>query len=169
MRKFSFLPLVLVLLSLAACKPKPKEVTSVARAEATHLAAEAQLQSSLHDYAEAEKLLAHAVELDPEVISYWSGLGVNRVLLGDKSGAKKAYKRELELCEEAAKKSPKDIQQQLAALRPLVCLNRADDARKLLEKVARENPGDAQLKQLVDSKAIDQMLANPKVQEAIIK
>jgi len=169
MRKFSSLTLVALTLVFGACKPKDVEVTSVARAQAAHLASEAQMQNKLRDYAEAEKSLARAVELDPNEPAYWSGLGLNRVMLGDNSGAKKAYKRELELCEKAAKKDPKDIDAQLSPLRPLVLLGRADDARKLLEKVGRAHSDNAALRQLIDSKPIDKMLANPAIQQAMVK
>ncbi|WP_217494386.1 tetratricopeptide repeat protein [Nibricoccus aquaticus] len=169
MRTFSPLVLVALILALGACKPKDVEVSSVARSQAAALVAEAQTQNLLRDYAGAEKALARAVELDPEVSMYWSNLGVNRVMLGDKSGAKKAYKRELELCEKAAKKDPKNIDLQLGQLRPLVLLGRADDARKLLEKLGRENPDNFGLKQLIESKPIDGMIANSKIKDAILK
>ena len=91
------------------------------------------------------------------------------MLLGDKSGAKKAYKRELELCEAEAKKDPKDIGAQLSPVRPLVLLNRADDARKLIEKVARAHPENAELKRLSAGKELEALLADPKTQEAIVK
>ena len=169
MRKFSSFTLVALILAFGACKPKDVEVSSVARAQAAHLASEAQMQNKLRDYAEAEKSLARAVELDPNEPAYWSGLGLNRVMLGDKSGAKKAYKRELELCEKAAKKDPKDIDLQLTPLRPLVLLGRADDARKLLEKVGRDHADNAALRQLIESKPIDKMLANPAIQQAMVK
>ncbi|MGC4073488.1 MAG: tetratricopeptide repeat protein [Nibricoccus sp.] len=169
MRKFSSFTLVAIVLFFGACKRKEVEVSSVARAQAAHLASEAQLQTKLRDYAQAEKSLAKAVELDPEVAVYWSGLGMNRALLGDKSGAKKAYKRELEICENAAKKDAKNVDLQLAQLRPLVFLGRADEARKLLEKIGRENPSNPGLQQLIATKPIDQILANPAIQGAILK
>ena len=169
MRKFSSLVFVALILTLGACKKKDAEVSGVDRSQAAFLASEAQMQNKLRDYAAAEKSLARAVELDPEIAPYWSGLGLNRVKLGDKSGAKKAYKRELELCEKAAKKDSKDIDLQLAQLRPLVLLGRTDDAKKLLEKVGRDNPDNQRLRQLIESKPIDQMLANPLIQEAMVK
>lgn len=169
MRKFSSFVLVALTLSLGACKPKDVEVSSVARAQAAHFASEAQLQARLRDYAEAEKSLARAVELDPEVAVYWSGLGMNRMMTGDKSGAKKAYKRELAICEKAAKKDAKDVDQQLSLLRPLVLLGRVEDARKLLEKTGREHPDNQGLREFIETKPIDLMLANPKIQEAMIK
>jgi len=169
MRTFSPLVFVALILALGACKPKDVEVSSVARSQAAASAAEAQTHTLLRDYAAAEQSLARAVELDPEVAVYWSNLGMNRVLLGDKSGAKKAYKRELEICEKAAKKDPKDVDLQLGQLRPLVLLGRADDARKVLEKIGRDNPDNFGLKQLIESKPIDGMIANPKIQEAMLK
>jgi Flp pilus assembly protein TadD len=169
MRKFSSLSLVALILSFGACKPKDVEVSSVARAQAAHLASEAQMQNKLRDYAGAEKSLARAVELDPGEPAYWSGLGMNRVMLGDKSGAKKAYKREFELCEETAKKDPKNLDLQLARLGPLVLLGRADDARKLLEKLGRDHVDNTALRQLIESRPIDKMLADPAFQQAILK
>jgi tetratricopeptide (TPR) repeat protein len=169
MRKFSSITFVAVLLALAACKPKPVEVSSVARAEALHLATEAQTQTLLRDHAAAEKALARAVELDPTDPGFWSALGRSRMMLGDKSGAKKAYKRELELCEKEAKEKPKDVEAQLSQIRPLVLLNRVDDARKLIEKTARAHPENAQLKRLSEGKELEALLADPKIQEAMVK
>jgi tetratricopeptide (TPR) repeat protein len=169
MRKFSSLVFIALLLALVACNRKEVEVSSVARAEAMHLATEAQLQTRLRDYAEAEKSLARAVELDPTVSDYWSALGRNRALKGDKSGAKKAYKRELELCEKEAEKSPKDAEAQLTQLRPLVLLNRVGEARKLIEKISREHPDNAELKRLAENKEFEKMIADPQIQEAVVK
>lgn len=169
MRKFSSLTLVAIILFFGACSKKDAEVSSVARAQAAKLAADAEMQNLLRDYAGAEKMLAQAVELDPEVINYWWGLGVNRALAGDMSGAKKAYKRELELCEKAAKKKKDDIEVQISALRPLVVLGRADDARKLLEKLGRDYPDSLRVKQIIANKPVDQMLENPKIQQAMVK
>jgi Flp pilus assembly protein TadD len=169
MRKFSPLVFAALILSFGACKPKDVEVSSDNRAQAVKLVTDADMQNLLKDYAGAEKLLVQAVELDPTVPVYWSNLGMIRMQLGDKSGAKKAYKRELEICEKAAKKDAKDIDAQLSQLRPLVLLGRADDARKLLEKIGRDNPDNFNLKQLIDSKPIDLMTGNPKIQAATVK
>ncbi len=169
MRKFSLPVFVSLLLLLGACKPKDVEVSSTNRAQAVKLVTDADMQILLKDHAGAEKMLSQAVELDPTVPVYWSNLGMARVKLGDNSGAKKAYKRELELLEKAAKKDPKDLNAQLAPITPLVLLGRADDARELLEKVARDNPSDFRVKQLVDSKFIDQVVADPKIQAATVK
>jgi tetratricopeptide (TPR) repeat protein len=174
MRKSSSLTLVALILFFGACKPKDVEVSSVARAQAAHLASEAQMQNKLRDYAEAEESLARAVELDPEVAAYWFSLGLNRVMQKDMSGAKKAYKRELEIYEKAAKKTPKkdapeNIEARLNQIRPLLLLGRTSDANKLLAKVASDNPDNTMVRQLVDTKIIDQMLADAKIQEAMIK
>ena len=168
MHKFSSMLLAAVLLAGSACSKKEVEVSSVARTEAAHLASEAQLQQRLRDYAEAEKSLARAVELDPNVAVYWSGLGVNRAMQGNKSGAKKAYVRELEIYEEAVDKDANDISAHLAQIRPLVLLGRSKDARKLLEKLAKKHPEEARVRQFIDGKIIDQMEADPKIREAMV-
>ncbi len=169
MRKFSSLVFVALILVLGACSKKDVEVSSSNRGQAMKLVTDADMQILLKDHAGAEKMLAQAVELDPTVPVYWSNLGMVRVQLGDNSGAKKAYKRELELLEKAAKKDAKDINAQLAPITPLVLLGRADDARKLLEKIGRDNPSDFRVKQLIDSKFIDQVVTDPKIKAATVK
>ncbi len=170
MRTFSIVSFFALILLLAGCgKHKEVEVSDQARAEALHLATEAHVQTRLRDYAAAEKALARAVELDPNVGDYWSALGRNRMLLGDKSGAKKAYKRELAISEADAEKHPDDVEIQLSQLRPLVLLNRVDDARKLVEEMSRKHPQHTELRRLSDKKAFDEMVAASEIQEAMIK
>jgi tetratricopeptide (TPR) repeat protein len=158
---------LLIALALVSGCGKPKEVSSVARAEARHLATEAETHTLLRDYSKAEEALTRATELDPEVAIYWAALAHNRALAGDKAGAKKALKRELALHEQAAKKDSKSLEARLLQLRPLVLLGRADDARKLLQQTAKHFPQDPQPKQLIEMKAIDQLLVDPRVKELL--
>jgi tetratricopeptide (TPR) repeat protein len=147
---------------------KPKEVSAVARAEAVHLATEAQTHALLRDYAKAEEALARAVELDPEVSVYWETLGMNRARNGDKTGARKAYKRSLEIEETSAKKTPADVEAQLRQIRPLLLLGRVDEARKLLEKIAKDHAQDARPRQLIEAGAIDTLLADSKFKDVML-
>jgi tetratricopeptide (TPR) repeat protein len=170
MRTFSPLSFLALLLLLSSCsKHQEVEVSDLARNEALHLATEAHVQTRLRDYAAAEKGLSRAVELDPNVGDYWSALGRNRMMLGDKSGAKKAYKRELAISEADAKKNPDDVEIQLSQLRPLVLLNRLDDARELITEMGRKHPQHTELRRLSDKKAFDEMVAAKEIQEAMIK
>ena len=154
-------------LALFAGGCKKKEVTSLDRAHATQLATEAQGSLLLRDYAAAVKALEKAVELDPEVVGYWSALGANRARLGDKSGARKAYKRLLEIHEKAFKKDPKNIDALLNQVEPLVLLGRADDARKLIEKATRDFPTSREARAALDGKLVDRILEDPAVKAAM--
>ncbi len=49
------------------------------------------------DYANAEPLLVRAVLIDPTYPDAWRHLGIARAQLGDKSGARRAYKKYVEL------------------------------------------------------------------------
>ena len=155
--------------ALLATGCKKKEVSNLERAQALQLATEAQGSALLRDYAAAEKALAKAVELDPEVVGFWSALGANRVRLGDKSGARKAYKRLLEIHEKAYKKDTKNIDALLDQVEPLVLLGRADDARKLIEKARRDFPDNRDVRAASDGKIVDRMLENPAVKAAMVE
>lgn len=168
MRRFSIWILVLSVSLWVSCKPKPREVSSVERAQALQLASDAQISAQLRDYAKAVEALSRATQLDPEVPAYWSGLGVNRMRQGDKSGARKAYEKAVSIYEDLAKKDPKDAVPLLKQIEALVLLGRVEDARKVLQRALREFPRDPTVRAFNDAKFIDQMLKDPSMKAVML-
>jgi tetratricopeptide (TPR) repeat protein len=160
-------------LLLAACAKKPvdkamagqpKEVPKLVAAEAANLASDAAFALQIHDYARAEKSLARAVELRPDIPDWWLSLGSARKRQAKISDARSAYKKALALFEKRyeAAADVADLQQQLVML---VLLGREDEARKLLEQSSRKRPDQQFLKRWSDGKMIDQLLHDPNVQQ----
>ena len=158
-------------LLLAACHKKPadkaaagqpKEVPKIVAAEAANLASEASFALQIRDYARAEKSVARAVELRPDIPDWWLSLGSackRQAKIGD---ARSAYKKALALYEKryAATADVTDLQQQLITL---VLLGREDDARKLLEQSCKKQPDQPALKRLSEGKIVDQLLRDPNI------
>jgi tetratricopeptide (TPR) repeat protein len=147
----------------ASCKPKPKPITELQRKEAEHLVAEASFAMNLRDWPRAEGLLAKAVQLNPEAGVYWISLGSMRVRVGNKVGAKEAYQGALKAFEDAATKdeTKKDAEPWLKQMQVLALLGRVDEARAMLDKTAKKFPDNRNVKQFVETKAFDKMLADP--------
>src|SRR4051812_24084614 len=114
--------------ALAGCKGKPKsdgtdDVPKISRVEAANLSSEADFAIQMKDFSRAEKALARAVELDPQVLVYWVDLGISRRKLGNVEGARTAYKKALAICEEQHRKNAKDGNVIIAQTRVLVLMN----------------------------------------------
>jgi len=160
-------------LLLAACHKKPvdkaaagqpKDVPKIVAAEAANLVSEASFAVQIRDYARAEKSLARAVELRPDIPDWWSSLGSackRQSKIGD---ARSAYKKALAIYEKryAATADVTDLQQQLIML---VLLGREDDARTLLEQSCKKQPDQPVLKRLSEGKIVDQLLRDPNIQQ----
>jgi tetratricopeptide (TPR) repeat protein len=146
---------------LAGCGPKRKEVSDRERKEAAHLASEAQFALSLKDYARTESLLAKAVELTPDAAPLWISLGSARVRQGKKDTAKIAYLGALKAYELEIAEKPEHAESWLKKVYVLALLGRTDEARGFLEKTAKKFPDTRNVKQFVDAKQFDRMLADP--------
>jgi tetratricopeptide (TPR) repeat protein len=160
-------------LLLAACSKapadkakagQPQEVPKLVAAEAANLASDASFAIQIRDYARAEKSLARAVELRPDIPDWWLSLGSackRQSKIGD---ARSAYKKALALYEKryAATADVADVQQQLIML---VLLGREDEARKLLERSRQKQPDQPVLKRMSEGKIVDQLLGDPNIQQ----
>jgi tetratricopeptide (TPR) repeat protein len=160
-------------LLLAACNKKPadkaaagqpKDVPKLVAAEAANLASDASFALQIRDYARAEKSLASAVELRPDIPDWWLSLGSARKRQGKIGDARSAYKKALALYEKryAATADVANLQQQLIML---VLLGREDEARKLLERSRQKQPDQPVLKGLSEGKIVDQLLRDPNIQQ----
>lgn len=147
------------------CSRKPKEIPSAVLNEAAQNASEAEFALQVREYARAESLLAHAVELNPGEAAYWVQLGGARKKLGNTSGARKAYERARDLFDQAYRKNKDNPALAFAELHTLVLLGKPDDARKLLNELQKARPDDIQVKAFVEQRMLDQLLASPAVKE----
>ncbi len=150
----------LALLS-AGCGPKRKDVSDRDRKEAAHLASEAQFALSLKDYARTESLLAKAVELTPDAGALWISLGSARVRQGKKDVAKTAYLGALKAYDLEIAEKPEHAESWLKKVYVLALLGRTDEARGFLEQTAKKFPDTRGVRQFVDGKQFDRMLADP--------
>src|SRR4051794_15198966 len=120
---------VFVLGWAVGCGRSKPEITSLQRKEAANLISEAQFALTLRDHARAEGLLAKAAEMCPDTGEYWLILGQTRMKLGQKDGARTAYKRALAAFEDEAKSKKGDPQPVLQQITALALLGRIDDAK----------------------------------------
>ena len=150
-------------LGAAGCGAKKNENTEHQRKESNHLVAEASFAMNLRDWARAEGLLARATALAPDNAANWTSLGSMRVRLGNKSGAKQAYLGALQAYEReaAADKTKANVEPWLKQVYVLALLGRVNDGRALLEKIARQFPGNSKVRAFIDGKQLDRLLADP--------
>lgn len=152
--------IVAIVFGTAGCG-RSRKITELQRKEARHLAAEADFARTLRDWARAEGLLAKAATLVPDEGAYWTNLGSMRVRLGNKGGAKDAYLQALDAYEDAARNQKADPEPMLKQVYVLALLGRVNDARAVLDKMARQFPGDRNVRSFIETKQLDLILADP--------
>ena len=151
------------------CRPRTKEVTSLQRREAASLASEAQFALSVRDLARAEKALAGATALCPDTGDYWLELGRCRVRLGNRAGAKEAYKSALRAYEDAAARAAANRGPTLLRqIYVLALLGRVDEARALLAKAQKYLPEDRDVRAFAEGRQLEELLASPAFKEAAL-
>jgi Flp pilus assembly protein TadD len=148
---------------LSGCRHK--EITSLERKEAANVLSEAEFAITMKDWSRAEGLYAHATELCPDEGEAWVGLGVVRVRLHNSSGARVAYKSGLAAFQDDYKQHPENGTSVVRCASVLVILGRADEARSLVEKAYAKNPGDRYLRNFIENKGLDRLIADPGLKE----
>jgi tetratricopeptide (TPR) repeat protein len=161
MKRFMLVLWGVAALSATGCGRRSKEITSLQRKEAASLASEAEFAVTLRDLPRAEILLTKVAALCPDTGEYWVGLGSLRMRLGDRDGAKSAYQSALRAYQDAAKGEKADGAQVLQQIHALALLGRVDEARKLLEKSEKKFPNDRLIRDFIQERQLDQMLADP--------
>ncbi|HUR60028.1 MAG TPA: hypothetical protein VM029_20060 [Opitutaceae bacterium] len=151
--------------AVAGCGAKKKEISELKRKEAAHLASEAQFSITMRNWAEAEAGLTKAVAACPDVGAYWVSLGSIRIKLGNKGGAKDAYKGALAAYQDEAEKDKADPGPWLQQVYVLALLGRVDDARSLLDKTVKKFPEQRVVKRFIEGKEFDRMLTDPKFKD----
>ena len=144
---------------LAGCRAR--QITSLERKEAANVISEAQFAVTMKDWARAEGLYAHASELCPDEGETWVGLGVARMRLNNREGAKSAYKSAVSAYRDAIKAKPTDTTPVVRCASVLVILGRAEEARSLVDKAYAANPNDRYLRNFVEMKGMDRIIADP--------
>src|SRR5271167_4308911 len=90
------LRLALVLaVALALCGCHRKKITTLERDEAANMMSEADFAVTMKDWGRAEGLYAKAVGLCPDDGNAWVNLGIARMRLDNRAGARTAYKAAL--------------------------------------------------------------------------
>ena len=148
-------------LALAGCRAR--EITSLQRKEAASVASEAEFAVTMRDWKRAEGLYARAVELCPDAGDAWLNLGVVRVRLGDRGGARTAYKGALGAYEAVTRGAPANSEAVLRRVYVLVILGRVDEARNTVDRALAAHPDDRRLRSFAENKGMDRLLADPEL------
>ena len=145
--------------ALAGCRAK--EITSIDRKEAANIVSEAEFAVTIKDWSRAEGLYSKAAGLCPDDGETWVGLGVVRMRLHNPAGARDAYKSGLSAYEDDIKRDPANTASVIRCASVLVILGRADEARSLVDKAYAKNPDDRRLRDFVQMKGVDRIVADP--------
>ena len=152
---------LLLAAALALCSCRHKEITRLEREEAANAASEADFAVTVKELSRAEGLYSKAAALCPDTGDYWLNLGVVRVRMGDKGGARSAYKSALGAYRDAEERDPADSRSVIRRIYVLVVLGRPDDARSVLDEARARNPGDRLLRSFSENGGLQKMLADP--------
>ena len=167
MRKLSWMCLAMCGLLLVGCRDKPKEVSKMARAEASTLASEAEFAFQVRDYARSEAALVRATELDPDIPFYWMDLGAARLKQGNRDGARKAYEHALKIHQKAYKRDKTNPTPLLRQMETLIYLGRHDKARDLWTKTLKDFPEHPEVKHFDKTRAVETLINDPGVRDLV--
>lgn len=150
-------------LSLAGCARR--EISAIDRAQAADMASEAQFAATVREWSRAEGLYAQAAKLCPDTGDLWLALGIARMHLGDRAGARNAYKSAVGAYKSASDADPSNSQAVGQRAYALVLLGRQDEARSVAQAALRDHPDDRFLRSLVDGGQLERVIADPPVRE----
>ena len=150
-------------LALAGCRPR--EITSRQRMEAANVLSEAQFAATLRDWKRAEGLYAKAADLCPDAGDSWLNLGMVRMHLDDRSGARSTYKSALSAYRADYDRDPANTQYVLRQAYVLVILGRAEEARSAVERARSKHPDDWRLRNFFENRGVDGLLSDPGLKE----
>ena len=126
---------------------------------------EADFAVTLKDWARAEGLFTKAVALCPDQGDTWMNLGIVRMRLGNKGGARSAYKSALSAYEDDLDRDHGNSVPVLRKAYVLVVLGRADEARSFVAKESARFPDDRRLQNFVAKNGVDRIIADPSLKE----
>jgi Flp pilus assembly protein TadD len=148
---------------LAGCHKR--EITKLERDEAASDVSEAEFDVTMKDWGSADALYAKATALCPDQGETWVRLAIVRVHLHNSDGARDAYKSALSAFEDDFKLDPANSASLIRGATVLVILGRADEARSLIDKAYAKNPDDHRLRNFVEMKGVDRIVADPGLKE----
>jgi len=148
-----------VALALSGCHRR--EITSLERKEAANVLSEAEFAVTLKDWNRAEGLYVKAADLCPDAGDTWMNLGIVRMRLNNRGGAKSAYKSALSAYGGKIDHDPADSQSVIRKAYVLVILGRAGEARSVVEKAQSRYPEDRLLRSFVENHGLDKMVSDP--------
>jgi predicted Zn-dependent protease len=128
-------------LFLAGCGEKPPTTEQLAGR-----AARAMFD---HDYAEARRLIEQVVATEPDVPAYRITFAHAALRLEQNDVAKIQYEAALKLVEGSSATDPGAVDDQVMLL---VCLNRQDEARRVIEEAAARFPDSPEVQLLAEDK-----------------
>jgi tetratricopeptide (TPR) repeat protein len=150
-------------LALAGCHPR--EITSLQRKEAANVLSEAQFAVTMRDWKRAEGLYARAADLCPDAGDSWLNLGIARIHLENRAGARVAYKCALSAYEADCDRDPANSQAVLRRAYVLVVLGRIGEARSAVDKARLKYPEDWRLRNFAQGRGVDGLVSDPKLRE----
>ena len=146
-------------LALGGCG-HPK-ITETQRQEALLAASEASFASNIKDWKRAADNFAKAANLCPDVGDYWLKLGLMRMRLDDRAGARAAYEKALAAYKDAFARNTADTTPVISQAYVLLVLGHPDKAREVLAKGSAKRPDDPRLKTFIERNGLDNMIADP--------
>ena len=135
------------------------------RKQAANFVSEAQFATTLRDFSRAEGLYVQATTLCPDTAPYWMSLAAVRLRLGQRDGARDAYSHALKAFEQAAAENKTDSEPALQQVYVLALMGRVDDARTLLGKLPDRFPNDRGVRNFVEDKRLDRLIADPQFKQ----
>jgi tetratricopeptide (TPR) repeat protein len=150
-------------LALSGCARR--EITAIDRAQAANMTSEAEFAATVREWGRAEGLYAQAAALCPDSGDTWLALGITRMRLGNRSGARDAYKAAASAYKSAFAGDPTNSQAVAQQAYALVILGRQDEARSVAQRARRDHPDDALLHELVDGGGLERVIADPGLKE----
>ncbi len=154
MKHLSVLVGCMAALFVVGCsKSKPEEVPEGVKHEAAALVSEAQFAMQIREYSRAEELIRRALKLREDMPEYWVSLGMALRKKDDKTGARKAYEKALDLHVERyeSEKTPEGLSQQAFVL---ALLGRTEEALKLLQQGLKEYPDSSTMKEMANPRGL---------------
>lgn len=167
---FAILGSLLCVFALAACGgAKKKELTQLDQLQINKHFETAKREIFIKNFTAAEQALSEITKIDETNFSVWLDIGVLRTRINKTAEARDAYKKALKWSSSAFEKDVNNQTALITNLQSLILLNRAQDARNLMTKVAKKNPSITTYQELAKQNVVDVFLGDRQISDAIVK
>jgi Flp pilus assembly protein TadD len=163
MRRGAALALAAAALALAGCHRR--EITAIERAEAANVVSEGDFAVNLRDWPRAEGLYAKAAGLCPDQGEIWVNLGIVRMRMHNRDGARTAFRAALSAYGDDIDLRPNDSMAVLRKAYVLVILGRAEEAKGIVNKAYARLPEDRRLRNFIEANGLEKLVADPSTKE----